>query len=282
MSSGRKEWKKKQRRRNAGKTRIALIFGMVGILLLLLFVFLLFFLLREYGKSDKLYEQAREAYLEPQETEGAFASEAAFAAAWTPALSPDLAALFAEYPDVVGWIDFENEEISYPILYSGDNEKYLDHSYNGESLKSGSIFLDGESSTDLSDPHTLIYGHNMRDLSMFGRLKYYASDPQYYAEHPYFDIYVGDRVYRYRVFACEEVEDSDLVYYVYGKDPENLKELIALLYERSYYPAEEQVTPSDHIVTLSTCTESDEKRIIVCGVRTEEYQRQDGTFKAAG
>lgn len=274
--NGRKEWQRLERRRNPGKGRVFLF---IGLALLAVAAVLLFLVLHEYRKSDKLYEQARESFVtaaDPEKPENIgdeeTVPETEEVPGWVPAMETDLASLSAEYPDVKGWIAFEDGEISYPLLYSGDNETYLYRSYNGEDSKAGSIFLDGESSPDLSDPHTLIYGHNMRDLSMFGTLKYYASEPDYYKKHPYFDIYTPDAVYRYRIFACEEVSSSDPVYYVYGKEPGEFAGLIDWLIRNSCIDPEIEVTPSDHVVTLSTCTDNDENRMIVCGVRTEEYR----------
>ena len=284
--NGRKEWQRIERRRNPGKGRFFLFSGLA---LFFLAAVLIFWVLHEYGKSDKLYEQARASYVTGTlpEAEGYSAEEEAVpraekTAGWVPAMDADLEALSAEYPDVAGWISFEDGEISYPIMYSGDNETYLYRSYNGESTKAGSIFLDGESNPGFSDLHTLIYGHNMRDLSMFGKLKYYASDPGYYEKHPYFDIYTRDGAYRYRIFACEEVSSSAPVYYVYGTETEQYAGLLDWLMRNSCIDTGIDVTPSDHVVTLSTCTDSDENRMIVCGVRTEEYHNGNESGKKAG
>ncbi|MBO6215720.1 MAG: hypothetical protein J6N76_09385 [Lachnospiraceae bacterium] len=61
------------------------------------------------------------------------------------------------------------ESISYPLLYSGD-DYYLRSNYLKEEEIAGSIYIDGNNSPDLDDAYTLIYGHNMRNLSRFGKL----------------------------------------------------------------------------------------------------------------
>ena len=82
----------------------------------------------------------------------------------------------AENPDVIGWIRFDNQDelgINYPILYSGDNQKYLRTDLHGNSHIAGCIFLEGLNKSDFSDYYNIIYGHNMNDGSMFGSLKKY-------------------------------------------------------------------------------------------------------------
>lgn len=195
--------------------------------------------------------------------------------AWYEQISVDLEGLQAAYPDVAGWLYFENESISYPVLYSGDNEKYLRTAYTGKTANAGAIFLDGENTRDFSDPHTLIYGHNMKNLSMFGRLRYYRTDRDYYEGHKYFQIFTGGYIYRYEIFAYGQVSADDSIYYVYGADPGNDK-LRALLKElKGMAPQGSSAEPgvNDHLITLSTCTGDGDVRMIVSAVRVDEHRR---------
>jgi SrtB family sortase len=180
--------------------------------------------------------------------------------------------LKAEYPEVVGWIYFENENISYPIMYSGDNDKYLRTTYTGEKAKAGAIFIDGESTPDFTDPHSLIYGHNMRDLSMFGRLRYYLTNPDYYQDHQYFQISTEDKVYRYQIFAYEEVADNHDVFWVFGKEPKGYYKMLKEIEQGSYCNSGITTNESDHVITLATCTNKDEERLLVSAVRMDEYE----------
>ena len=181
----------------------------------------------------------------------------------------DLAALKKINPEVIGWIYFEDGEISYPLLYSGDNEKYLRRNYKDGYMSAGSIFLDGAGNPDMSDRHTMIYGHNMRDLSMFGKLRYYRKDNEYYKTHKYFQIILPDETYRYEIFSCKQVPyDSDL-YKVLDKDSDELEEFAKAYITRNSIINNTGVTitDDDHIITLSTCVSNDEYRFIVCGKR---------------
>ncbi len=93
---------------------------------------------------------------------------------WATDVKVEFDKLKAENPDAIGWIRFDNQDelgINYPILYSGDNQKYLRTDLHGNSHIAGCIFLEGLNKSDFSDYYNIIYGHNMNDGSMFGSLK---------------------------------------------------------------------------------------------------------------
>ncbi len=176
----------------------------------------------------------------------------------------DLQKLMSEYPETVGWIYFENEDLSYPVMQSEDNDKYLNKAYDGSNSKAGAIFLDYESSPDMSDPHSLIYGHNMADTTMFGKLHRYMNDSSYYADHKYFRIYTKEDCYRYEIFAYGEVEDSNIVFWTFGPDPQDMQGMMDAISASSLIETDITVKDNDRFVTLSTCTALGNKREIVC------------------
>lgn len=245
-------------------------------------VFVLASTMLQYKTAEDLYNAAEETYIE--ESEDAVMDETADEAAdmapaedghgWWDCVDVNVRQLSEDYPDVVGWIYFENEDISYPIMYSGDNEKYLRTAYTGEKARAGSIFVDGESTPDFSDPHSLIYGHNMRDRSMFGKLRNYRNEPDYYEDHQYFQVFTRDSVYRYRIFACDVVPDNHDVFWAFGKEPANYWKMLKEVERDSFINTGIEANESDHVITLATCTENDEERLIVCAVRTDEYNYQ--------
>jgi len=143
--------------------------------------------------------------------------------------------------------------------------------YTGKKAEAGSIFMDGESTPDFSDSHTLIYGHNMKNLSMFGRLKYYKTEKDYYENHKYFQIFTGDKIYRYEIYAYCDIPADSMIYSVYGADSEQLLPLIQEIKQKSYQDTGVAVSAGDHIITLSTCTEDGDKRMIVSAVRVDEH-----------
>ena len=85
-------------------------------------------------------------------------------------------ALYTINPNVVGWIFIPYTTIDYPVVQGADNERYLRYTFSGQRNSSGAIFLDYRNNPDFSDPHTLVYGHNMQDGSMFSSLQDWNGD----------------------------------------------------------------------------------------------------------
>ncbi len=257
----------------------------------------------DYKKSDVLYEDAVSKYVtentvdteetmvssapiassDPIDTEdgnnieNSLESEKKEPAAWSRKVQVDLESLQKINEDIIGWLYFENEDISYPILYSGDNSKYLRTSYTKEYMTAGSIFLEGSNSPDFSDEHTIIYGHNMKNLSMFGKLRYYREDADYYKEHKYFQIITNDKYYRYQIFAYKQVSENADVYCISFESKEAFGEFIdEEIIKGSYLNAEDadvDVTKDNQIITLSTCTVNG-MRFTVSAVLVDEEDRE--------
>ena len=113
-------------------------------------------------------------------------------------------------PDCIGWIRFENIDISYPIMQGEDNEYYLKHTFKKTEHVAGSIFLDKDNSPDFSNRKSILYGHNMKDGSMFQGLHKYESE-SYLQEHNKVYLYLPDgEALTYTVIKCGYVKaDSD-------------------------------------------------------------------------
>jgi sortase B len=190
---------------------------------------------------------------------------------WYEMASVDLAGIQAENSDVIGWLFFENEDLSYPILFSGDDDLYLHTAVDGTSAKAGSIFMEGANTPDFEDSHTIIYGHNMRNLSMFGKLKYYKAKDDYYGDHMYFQIITDDVIYRYQIFAYEDVSVDSFVYEIPFAPNADFASFIEKIYKASYRDTGVVATENDKIVTLSTCSTEDH-RFVVHAVRVDSHR----------
>ena len=100
--------------------------------------------------------------------------------------------------DIIGWIRFDNlEQLSYPVLYSGDDEKYLRTDIYGNQTIAGCIFMEGMNTPDFQDYHTILYGHNMKNGSMFAQLKKFSQNSDIYNQSKYFWIFTPEKNYRY-------------------------------------------------------------------------------------
>ena len=194
--------------------------------------------------------------------------------AWYHDIDVDFAGLKEQNEDIVGWIYFEDEEsISYPLLYSGD-DYYLRRNYLKEEETAGSIYIDGNNSPDLDDAHTLIYGHNMRNLSMFGKLKFYKTEEDYFENHRYFQLITETGAYRYEIFAYKDVGTlTGGIYTTWKYVDDDFKDFVEnTICQGSYVDADIDVDDETHIVTLSTCSYDSVVRFTVSAVRVDEHE----------
>ncbi|MCD8195995.1 MAG: class B sortase [Lachnospiraceae bacterium] len=186
----------------------------------------------------------------------------------------DFDSLKAINSDVVGWIRFDDTTalpIDYPILQGVTDDTYLRTNLYGEPYTAGSIFLESANSSDLSDLYNIIYGHNMRNNSMFGSLKQYKRNEDFYGENQFFTIYTEEGTYRYQIFAYEEIKDDSSFYSVGYAADDAYQDLIDEIVAGSMRDTGITPTAGDRIVMLSTCTSTgDDYRFVVFGVCTEE------------
>ena len=165
----------------------------------------------------------------------------------------DFSALRQVNEDVLGWILIPNTKISYPLLQGEDNEFYLKHNWNKVRNSTGSIYLECQNSSDLSDFNTILYGHRMSDRSMFGLLKKYK-EPEYWNDHSV--VYLTDTsgCRTYEVFAAFEVGVTQQTYRLGEFDEEAKQAFIDFSLEQSVIDTGVVPTVYDRILTLSTCT----------------------------
>lgn len=175
---------------------------------------------------------------------------------------PQLVAINGE---IYAWIEFESPDlnINYPVAHSRvSNEYYLKRTVNGTENSSGSIYIDKGIDPHFGYVNTIIYGHNMRNGTMFGNLKKYK-DASYYEGREYFWIYTPESRNRYEIFACYETGESSSTYSWWSAPCDEYTAYLENSKASSIYDMGVELEPDDKIVTLSTCTSSDTKRLIV-------------------
>lgn len=164
--------------------------------------------------------------------------------------------------DFVGWIDIEDTNVSYPVVQTVDNEFYLNHNFYKEQDFVGAIFMDYRMSTDVLDKNIIVYGHNMKDGSMFGNLKKYL-DHDYYQDHKYITLDFLDASYEWEVVSIYSTLDTNWMENIFI-DEEEFGEYVETIIDNSVISTGVEVDEEDVILTLSTCTTEDrEKRFIV-------------------
>ena len=187
--------------------------------------------------------------------------------------------LQAVNPDAYAWIRIPDTQVDYPVMQTDgeDQSYYLNHTINREEKLSGSIYTEKLNSRDFSDPNTLIYGHNMKNGSMFHDLRYF-SDQEFFDEHPYIYIYMPDRMLTYEVVASYEYDDRHILYAFDFSD----EEVFASYLEEVMHPRSMgakvregiELTTEDKLITLSTCTGVDTTRRLVQAVLVEDVKAE--------
>lgn len=182
-------------------------------------------------------------------------------------LSVDFDTLQSVNPDIQAWLYMSGSSIHYPVLQAEDNNTYLYRLADGSSNAHGSLFIDCRNAGDFSDWNTLIYGHNMKDGSMFGGLKKYRKQA-YYDAHPEMTLFTPEKTYRMEIFAAVTTDVSAAVYRVPAAREER-DELVQWAQRNSEIECDVSIGTEDRIVTLSTCTGGDDDRFVVLAVLRE-------------
>ncbi len=173
--------------------------------------------------------------------------------------------------DVIGWIYIGGANVSYPIVKGSDNDYYLHRDYRGKYLFAGSIFADYRDSSDFSDLNTVIYGHNMKNGSMFGRLSN-LKRKNVVERDRYIWIYTPEGTYCYEISAVFQTESTSYVYTIFkrhGKDYENWVKKINRHTLSGLNPLSSG--EGSRCLTLSTCTGSLNKRtVVIAGLVTDQ------------
>ncbi len=176
-----------------------------------------------------------------------------------------LAELIKKNIDVKGWIYIKDTDISYPLLQGPDNQYYLYRNYDKQYLGAGSIFLEALNSGDMSDLHTVIYGHNMHNGAMFGTLDKFFEE-SYRDEHPYVYIMLPDGKWnKYEIFAAYTADIEDGTFTVFAEGETEYNKYLDLIKEKNIYKNTSAPEDGEQILTLSTCTEdsNDYKRNVL-------------------
>lgn len=192
-----------------------------------------------------------------------------FPSAMAEELPQNIPERFAELweinPDLIGWLT-AGDAVDEPVVYR-DNEYYLDHSFYQSYSASGTVFADIENAAWNTDRYVILYGHNMRNGSMFGKLNNYR-ELDYIQEYPLvtFDTISGDVAQNYVPFAVFDASmlTSDQNYFHLRRfeeyqtgDEARVQAFLDEISARSLFNIPVEVTPQDRILTLVTCSYDD-------------------------
>lgn len=193
-----------------------------------------------------------------------------------PVILDKYAGLYEENSDLAGWLSIEGMKINYPVMQCGDDEYYLHHDFYGNEDKYGCLYV--RETADVNTPGTnfVIYGHNMRDGSMFGDLDLYK-DEDFFKEHSLisFDTLYEERTYEIvAVFLSRVYREDEEVFKYYDFYEADTQEEFQDFYENiksmSLYDTGVTAEYGDTFITLSTCAyHVEDGRLVVVAKRVE-------------
>ena len=155
--------------------------------------------------------------------------------------------------DIVGWVQVPNTKVNYPVVKTTDNDFYLHHNIKKEKSVAGSIFMDYRNNENVEDRNTIIYGHNMKDGSMFKDLVNYKKQ-EFLKENQTIEFSNLKDEMQWMIFSVY-ITDTNFNY-IRTKfvDDEDYERFLNEISSKSMYDTQTNVSKEDQIVTLSTCT----------------------------
>lgn len=164
---------------------------------------------------------------------------------------------------IVAWLKVDSTKIEYPVVQAKDNNYYLKQNLDKKYNVAGWIFADYKNKFDGTDKNIVVYGHNMKDDSMFGSLKNILNEEWYNNEENYIIDFITENEHqKYQVFSVYKIENED--YYIDTEFKENeFKKFVVTLKNRSIKDFGVEITEEDSILTLSTCADNNKYRVVL-------------------
>lgn len=267
MGEGMTEKKTKKKRTAGDIIRLVILIAALGVFCYSGYQLLTIYM--EYKKGEDEYSSLEEQYVHEVTDVGPEVSEID----GEPVMkSPvDFDSLTKMNSDIIGWLKVEALDISYPLTQGKDNDHYLHNTFQNTPNIAGCIFLDYQNKKNFTDRNSLIYGHNMRNGTMFGTLKKFREEGVF-EKSRYFWIYTPKKIYKYEIFSCQEVGYTSKTYQLEFKNDQDFMDYIREGFKNSVIQSDASVSTEDKVVTLSTCTGNDTTRFIVQGKQIETYK----------
>lgn len=181
----------------------------------------------------------------------------------------DFDVLRAKNPDVVAWLYSPDTPINYPVVQADDNEYYMHRLFDGRQSYPGTLFLDCRNSAGFSDWNSVIYGHNMRNDTMFGTLSKYGRK-SYRDAHSRIYLFTPERSYVINVLAGFVTENDAELYNALRPDGETKERLLADWIASADVAPKSTPSAKSRFVTLSTCSsEYENARYVLIGTLSE-------------
>ncbi len=235
---------------------------------------------REYNAGAQVYQELTQ-YIQPiappaspakpqavpvshtPETEETVPPEAVDDTVWP---TVDFESLQAINPDVVAWISIEGTNIDYPVVQGTDNNYYLNRLFDGRENGAGSIFMDYRNTPDIMGKNTVLYGHNLKNSTMFSQITNYK-EQSFYDQHPTALLITPERNYKIQFVAGYVTDPNGPAWKMEFASDEEFFLWLENAIAQSTFQSTVQVTPQDRVITFSTCShEYREARYVLIGI----------------
>lgn len=176
----------------------------------------------------------------------------------------DVNSLKEKNPDTVAYLKVNGTDVAYPVVQSNDNEYYLRHSFDKSYSQAGWIFMDYRNDAKSLDKNTIIYGHNMLNNSMFSTLTKMTKSSFFNDENnSYINLSTENKSTLWKIFSVY-ITDPNTYYMTIGFSSDNsYLEFLNNIKEKGMYNFNENIGANDKILTLSTCTNLNTKRLVI-------------------
>ena len=179
----------------------------------------------------------------------------------------DFAKLKQKNSDAIAWIKVNGTDIDFPVVKGTDNSYYLTHNFDKEKNKAGWIFADYRNKFDGTDKNIIIYGHNMKNGSMFASLKDVIKEEWYNNENnKCIALITENENCKYQVFSVYQTETEE---YYLQTNISNFKEFVEKIKGRSKKDFNVDIKETDSILTLSTCADNTKYRVVLHAVKVK-------------
>ena len=172
--------------------------------------------------------------------------------------------LKSQNPDTVAWIKVNGTNIEYPVVKATNNEFYLNHNFEGKYNVGGWVFADYKNKFDGTDRNIVIYGHNMRNGSMFGTLKNTLKQNWQSEESNFLITFITeDEISAYKVFSTYRIENEEYYITTNFSGTSDYMQFLSTIKQRSNKYYNETLNEQDQILTLSSCDNNNKYRIVL-------------------
>lgn len=272
----------RRRRQQIKKMRTVIRFALI-IVIVVCVAAICIYLIQEKNAAEVYEDMQSESVTIPteiQETEDTETAESK--RVWSDIPEVDFDTLWETNIDICAWIYVPGTQVNYPVLRNTQtadlyDSYYLQHTVDKSEGLPGAIYMEPCNMPDFTDKNTVLYGHHMKNGSMFASLDAYL-DEAFMEENPYVYIVTPQKNVVYQVFGAVIYDDTHIMRNYDFTDDESyqtyLDSLVSNGNEKDILPEGMKATAQDRVITLSTCVKNqDDKRLLVVAVLVDEYER---------